>query len=383
MSAPSTEAATQQCGERVREKESETVPSVGSTNHIPATIVQGDTRTDEERAQARAAYDLWLQELRHIRRAKPLLGSTYVTEITVPNARGQSNTAQTNLFIDLTNLDDDDDDDDPVPNLGLPPPITGQAGDNTYRGANGERLRGKLLAYQKRRGRHGNQHPSPGMLCFDMARLRRKVGMRVKTDEEVAKVTSAQLWGTTECSTPKTFEDSLQQNWLKDVSVGVGARLIRGLPMMEDIVFLRAGNYIGTRSNCFWKAVAYQVYGDHSFDVRVKAEHLEYFSRVLRWSQHPKHALYTEMNKTFYAAKVFDHSGVAEDIVANIFQLMTIPSSYTNSIMFEITADLYNLFITMYDIGEFSDGRPSTAKVQNITMNCRVQAANQLMDTEE
>lgn len=82
-------------------------------------------------------------------------------------------------------------------------------------------------------------------------------------------------------------------------------------------------------------------------------------------------ALYTEMNKTFHTAKVIDHNGVAEDIVANIFQLMTIPSSYTNSIMFEIAADLYNLFITVYDLCELSGGRPSTAKVQNVTMSMR------------
>lgn len=43
----------------------------------------------------------------------------------------------------------------------------------------------------------------------------------------------------------------------------------------KNVVFFRTGNHIGTKSNFFCKAVAYQIYGDHSFNVRVKAEHLE------------------------------------------------------------------------------------------------------------
>lgn len=80
-------------------------------------------------------------------------------------------------------------------------------------------------------------------------------------------------------------------------------------------------------------------------------------------------ALYTEMNKTFYSVKVVDSNGVAEDIAANIYQLMTIPCSYTPSIMFEITADLYNLFTTVYDIHQFRNGQQSTANVRNVTMS--------------
>lgn len=80
-------------------------------------------------------------------------------------------------------------------------------------------------------------------------------------------------------------------------------------------------------------------------------------------------ALYTEMNKTFYSVRVVGSNGVAEDIAANIYQLLTIPCSYTPSIMFEITADLYNLFITVYGIHGLRNGRQSTASVQNVTMS--------------
>lgn len=280
--------------QRVKRRARLIPPHGGFTNHVSATIVKGDTRTDEERARARAAYDLWLQDLQHIRRAKPLLDSTDVTEITLVNTNTsmQSTTGSNIPVIDLTSSSDDGkDDNDSGPESGTVDrhpqrPISGIEANAFYRGANGEVINGKLLTYQQRR-LHVSQYPSPGMLRFDMARLRRKVGTRQKTDEQVAQITRAQLWGTA-TSVPRTLEDSLQQNWLKDDTVGVGARLLRGLPLMEDVVFLRAGNYTGSRSNCFWKAVAYQVYGDNSFDVRVKAEHLEYFSEVLRWPQHPK-----------------------------------------------------------------------------------------------
>lgn len=78
------------------------------------------------------------------------------------------------------------------------------------------------------------------------------------------------------------------------------------------------------------------------------------------------------MNKTFYAVRVTEQSGTAEDIVANIYQLMTIPCSYTPGIIFEITADLYNLFVTVYDVYDFRDVRgqeTSTAKVRGVTMS--------------
>lgn len=280
--------------QRVKRRARLIPPPGGFTNHVPATIVKGDTRTDEERARARAAYDLWLQDLQHIRRETPLLDSTDVTEITLVNTATtttQSMISNNIPVIDLTTSSDDDSDNhiDHTPgatNHDTPPPASGIEANAFYRGANGEIVSGKLLTYQQRR-MHVNQYPSPGMLRFDMARLRRKVGTRQKTDEQVAQITRAQLWDTA-TSVPRTLEDSLQQKWLKDDTVGVGARLIRGLPLMEDVVCFRAGNYTGSRSNCFWKAVAYQVYGDHSFDVRVKAEHLEYFSEVLRWPQHPR-----------------------------------------------------------------------------------------------
>lgn len=290
-------------GQPVKRRATLISPPGGFTNHIPATILKGDARTDAERAQSRAAYDLWLRDLRHIRRKRPLLKSRDVTEIAIVSSSTRGATARNVPAIDLTNDDEDDDRDNDDGNIQnnnsntttitqqasspAPPPIDGRDVQEFYRGPNGEVMTDEQLFYQRRRGPHVNQYPSPGMLRFDVGKLRRKIGSRKQTAAEIAMVTRQQLWGT-RTSVPKTFEESLQQNWLSDRRTGRGQRLIRGLPMMEDVVFLRAGNYGGIASNCFWKAIAYQVYGDHSFDIRVKAEHLEYFSEVLRWPQHPK-----------------------------------------------------------------------------------------------
>lgn len=273
--------------QRVNRRATLIPPPVGFTRHIPATVVAGDTRMDAERAQVRAAYDLWLRDLEQIRRQTPLLDNMDVTEVTIENVTTTRGTISRNTpVIDLTNLSDDGGGGH-VPGPGPPPPASGREVIAFYRGANGDQLDDGPVSFQARRGPHLNQYPSPGMLRFEMNRLRRELPMRTITADQVAAITRTQLWGTA-TSLPRTFEDSLQRNWLRDLDVGLGTRLIRGLPLVEDVVFLRAGNYIGTNSNCFWKAIAYQIYGDHSFDVRVKAEHLEYFSEVLRWPQHPK-----------------------------------------------------------------------------------------------
>lgn len=294
---------------RINRKAALTAPPGGFTNHLPATIVAEDERTDTDRAQARAAYDIWFRELQEIRRERPLLKSSKVTDIVVVTSNRTKSTRFKEVeVVDLIDSDDDDADGEeeeekkeeeeeeeemnktkgirgaiPAP----PPAVDGREVEGFYLDPNRRPIDKSLLTYQRRRGKAVNQYPAPGMLRLDLAKLGQKIHFRRMTDEERAVTTKEQLWGTA-TSVPKPFEVSLQQDWLRDRDVGAGARLIRGLPMMEDVVFYRAGNYLGLASNCFWKAVAYHVYGHHSFDVRVKAEHLEYFSEVLQWPQHPK-----------------------------------------------------------------------------------------------
>lgn len=99
-------------------------------HYIPATVVKGDSRTEEDRAHARAAYDLWLRDLRNIRPSKPLLDSTYVAELSIADTSSQKIANRNKAPVDLTDLSDNDDDDDnnncPPLFPSLPPPVIGQ-----------------------------------------------------------------------------------------------------------------------------------------------------------------------------------------------------------------------------------------------------------------
>ncbi|CAN8103088.1 unnamed protein product [Discula destructiva] len=375
-------------------------PPGGFTHNIPSqNLGLLDTRTDAERAAARAAYDVWRNDLEYIRRAKPLLDTANeaVGDITINrhtrlssfNASKGSTTAAASgsartpaMVVDLSVESDaqpgESADGPELMDLTGDSPVASSSSDKSpdqdspeFYGYDGKWE--KLLQYQKR-DRDMGKIPGPGMLRFDMDRLLDDISRspRQQTRAQLTATTREQLFADGK-SRPLTFEESLQENWLKDTVVGGGARLLRGFPMMEDVVFYRAGNFGGIASNCLWKAVAYQVYGDLRYDIRVKAEHLEYYSEVLRWPQHPKHELYTQMNKRFHKVAAADRHSC--DTVANLYQLMHIPCSYQPMDMFEITADLYDLFITVYQIAKINKSNTAptydpTRKrtVQNVTM---------------
>lgn len=153
---------------------------------------------------------------------------------------------------------------------------------------------------------------------------------------------------------PLSLDKAIITHWLPE-----GGGLYRGFPMVEKTVFFAADNYAGLQSNCFFKAVAYQVYGSWKFDARVKAEHLQYFSDILKWPAHPRHEMYTRLNEWFYESYVSQTQGRGEsggrgrssiELAANFYQLLTIPNCYMPMDMFEVTADLYNLFIVIYTV---------------------------------
>lgn len=310
----------------VRRRRARLIPPPGGfTNNKPShNLGPKDTRTAEQRAHSRAAYDLWLRDLERIRRPAPLKTVNDTTSrVTDIDIEPHSTMAPPGTSLGPTvEIDDDDDDVMAAANPG----VSGTAGNPIEiddRGAtpgrngtatnpitiddapsrqaaardpaafykmNGAPAPELLLKYQQRSGAHQGEIPGPGRLRLNMAQLLQDVGYVRKTPAELAAIVRAQNFAD---DPPRTFEAALQACWLPDTtSFGGGGRsassLLPGFPMMEDVVFMRAANFGGIPSNCFWKAVAYQVYGDHSYDVRVKAEHLEYFTDVLRWAQHPK-----------------------------------------------------------------------------------------------
>lgn len=142
---------------------------------------------------------------------------------------------------------------------------------------------------------------------------------------------------------PAPLEAAIVKYWLADAPPG----LVRGFPLVEEVVFAVQPNVAGEPSNCFFKTVAFHVYGDGAYHPRVKAEHLQHFHEVLLWRAHPRHALYLRMNRRFYATWVGPRR-----IVANLYQMLSVPRVYSALDLFEVTADLYNLFVVVYTLDE-------------------------------
>lgn len=147
------------------------------------------------------------------------------------------------------------------------------------------------------------------------------------------------------------LDDAIVRNWTQDRSV---VPLLRGLPLAEDVTFFRPANLQGTPSNCYWKAVAYQQYGDHRYDTRVKAEHLAYVGEVLNDATHPRHQQYVRLNSRFWQTWVDfgGNSSPRRPTCANLWQLLNVPSIWTSMDMFDVTADLYNWFIVVYTVSD-------------------------------
>lgn len=178
---------------------------------------------------------------------------------------------------------------------------------------------------------------------FDMDQLRRDTNWAVPSD---AQVTATWDKDTFASSPPLGLEDAVTRNWSNDLWSG---GLLRGLPLVEEVEFFHPGNYTGASSACFFKALAYLVYGDHTFNQRVQAEHLQYYGDVLEWADHPRYQLYKRMNRKFYDT-VVTANGTDVSTVGNFFQLLSIPQAWIPLDLLDVSADLYNLFIVVYTI---------------------------------
>ncbi|KUI55119.1 hypothetical protein VP1G_02534 [Cytospora mali] len=336
-----------------------------------------DSQQGASGASARGRGSLWLEDLNSIRRDSPIYNGV-PSVVTIRQSQPQSQPQQQGSPVKVVTLDDDSDDNpDPQPHPpqqqgnpdntitinsdsddGPVQEVTGGTGNNSsddqiwgyaradiqaYYGLQGlPRARAvNLLGYQTGYAPQAD-YPSPTSgLRFDVAQLRRDIAGNSRVRQrEIDEAYSAQNFA---YSAPLPFEEAITRNWLAEAP-----ELVRGFPMVEEVEFLLQPNMAGASSNCFFKAVALVVYGDHTFYGRVKAEHLQLFDVALRW-EHPRHGLYHQMNARFYSTVVTGPGG-ARRTVANIYQMLTVPSMYTALDVFDITADLYNLFIVVYTL---------------------------------
>lgn len=180
-------------------------------------------------------------------------------------------------------------------------------------------------------------------LGFAMDELRRDTNWVVPSDAEVTTAWDRDMYMSWP---PLGLDDAVNRNWANDLG---GGGLLYGFPLVEEVVFFHPGNYTGPSSACFFKALAYLVYGDHTFNKRVQAEHLQYYGDVLEWSDHPRNQLYKRMNNKFYDTWV-TANGTDVPTVGNFFQLLSIPQAWMPLDLLDVTADLYNLFIVVYTI---------------------------------
>ncbi|KAJ9133762.1 hypothetical protein NKR19_g8926 [Coniochaeta hoffmannii] len=138
-----------------------------------------------------------------------------------------------------------------------------------------------------------------------------------------------------------------------------GRQLIKGLPLVEDVVFVRHTNNTASRGMtqgiCFWAAIATHIYGDARFWLRVKSEHLEHFARVLENPTHPRHELYSRLNSRWSQVKASSKPGSPRPaygenkaIHMNLWQVLHLPGVYTPMEMLDVTADLYGLYLVVY-----------------------------------
>lgn len=218
------------------------------------------------------------------------------------------------------------------------------------------------IQYQDQNLGRQRKYPSrKNGLGFDTARLRREKNWvcPVRTLQDVQPTWDKDMYMK---SPPLCFDEAVRRNWAQD---SFSECLLYGFPLLEDVVFYRPRNYTGAASACFMKAVAYLVYGHHSFYLRVQAEHLQHFGDVLEWEDHPRHREYTRLNEDFHSATI-QTGQVYVETRANYFQLLSIPQIWMPLNMFDVTADLYNLFIVVYAIRKSGAGEDGSFIVTDI-----------------
>lgn len=146
------------------------------------------------------------------------------------------------------------------------------------------------------------------------------------------------------------MEQAFQDVWLKNLPEEDEPALLKGLPLVEGVTFLRAHNYGTESGNCYWRAVSFLIYGTPDYWPRVKEEHRYYIERVQNNRDHPRNQKYAEMNKGFSETNITLNGKVKTKVLLNMSQQLRVRGSWTTSDMRIVTADLYGIFLVYYDI---------------------------------
>lgn len=127
-------------------------------------------------------------------------------------------------------------------------------------------------------------------------------------------------------------------------------QLYKGFPLVENIGFIAAENRATPDGDCYWRALASNLYGRASRWSIVKAEHHAYLRHVLLDKSHPRHALYMQLNTQFF--ETYGPAGprnfTGATFKANLWQHLHMPHVWTPGAMQQVTADLYNLHLVTF-----------------------------------
>ncbi|KAI0546569.1 hypothetical protein F4679DRAFT_557206 [Xylaria curta] len=135
-------------------------------------------------------------------------------------------------------------------------------------------------------------------------------------------------------------EQALRSSWANKPTT-----LYKGFPLVENIGFVAIENQARPAGDCYWRALAYILYGQTTRWDLIKADHQAYLRHVLGDKTHPRHELHAKLNTQF-----FESNGPAiGKFKANLWQLLHMPHSWTPGAMQQVTADLYNIHLVTFE----------------------------------
>ncbi|KAI1074593.1 hypothetical protein F5B20DRAFT_586067 [Whalleya microplaca] len=203
--------------------------------------------------------------------------------------------------------------------------------------------------------RYQDKHTDVGFLPAPQNGLRLKlddylddVGAKHRRDPEyqISHLLEHTSWG----GHVRSDADALRTSWVHSPG---GVYVLRGLPLVEDVDFVVARNDASPAGDCYWRALAYNLYGsgERHWDL-VKAEHLGYLHAVLTDRAHPRHALYADTLNARFFSSAGPTERTAATFRANLWQLLHLPHAWTPGAMQQVTADLYNVQVVTFAYNE-------------------------------
>src|SRR3569833_147002 len=158
------------------------------------------------------------------------------------------------------------------------------------------------------------------------------------------------------------MEQSFKEVWQPDAFRP--CPLLQGLPLIENMIFFRVANHENA-GNCYWRSVAYHMYGSPEFWPRVKKEHLDHMSTILLNPRHPRNAVYQRINNDFYSVKVSPaDQDLGASILLNTYQILKVRGSWTPASMTTITADLYGVYVILFTLQERNRAQPLVTEMR-------------------